>query len=168
MTRASKVKLAEETPGDALPWAGAPPVSVQQLWIAVQRQEWSSLVVMPSGPEGSAYEVARILHTVGKLTMGDRLRLLDGRGVKLAGTAPLILEMTGSSPVRPASDSRGDRVLVVIDWVLAQPSGIPIALAADAAVLCVDLGRTSVAEARETIQVVGPQRFVGCVTLSPP
>jgi len=165
MTRSSKVKLAEEVPGDALPWAGAPPVSLQQLWFAVQRLEWSSLVVMPSGPESSAFEVARALHEVGKLTMGDRLLLLDARGVKLTGTAPLILEMTNPSPVRTASDPRSERVLVLIDWVLAQPSGVPIALAADAALLCVELGKTTVDSARETIQLIGAQRFLGCVTL---
>ena len=167
MTRASKAKVAEDGVGEPLTWAGTPPVSLQQLWFAVQRLEWSSLVIMPAGPETSAFEVATTLHEIGKLTMGDRLRLLDARGVKLTGTAGVILDMSRAAPVRDTQDPRNERVLVLIDWVLAQPSGVPIALAADAAVLCVELGTTTVANARETVQLVGRQRFVGCITYSP-
>jgi len=165
MSRAIKVKLAEEVPADSPPGGSGPPVSLQHLWFTLQRQEWSSLVVMPAGPESSALEVAQTLHELGKLTMGERLRLLDARGVPLSGTAAFILEMTGSSPVRPAQDARGERVLVVVDWVLAEPSGIPIALAADAVLLCVQLGKTTIASAREVIGLIGAQRFLGCITL---
>ena len=41
----------------------------------------------------------RPLYEVGHLAMGDRLRLLDAREVKLDKTAPLILDMTGASPL---------------------------------------------------------------------
>lgn len=165
MTGATPVKLAEKAPADVPP-AGAPSVSIQQLWLTIQRQEWSSLLLMPTGPTSSAFEVAQSLHEVGKLTMGERLRLLDARGIKLTGIAPLILEMTGPSPVRPVSDPRTERTLVVIDSVLSHPAGIPVALAADAALLCVELGRSRVTEARETLELVGLQRFVGCITFS--
>jgi hypothetical protein len=165
MSRAIKVELAEEVSGDTQSGGSGPPVSLQQLWFTLQREEWSSLVVMPAGPETSALDVARTLHELGKLTMGERLRLLDARGVPLSGTAPFILEMTGSSPVRPAQDARSERVLVVVDWVMAEPSGIPIALAADAVLLCVQLGKTTFASARHVIELIGAQRFMGCITV---
>ena len=168
MTGAFQVKLAENAPVDAPPGGSGPPVSVQQLWLAIQKQEWSSLVLVPTGPGISAFEAARTLHQTGQLIMGDRLRLIDARGINLTGTVPLILEMTSPSPVRPASEPRSERTLVVIDSVLSQPSGIPIALAADAALLCVELGRTVVTEARETLRLIGLQRFVGCLTFPSP
>ena len=168
MSGASQVKLAENVAVNGPSGSSGPPVSVQQLWLAVQKQEWSSLVLMPTGPASSAFEVARTLHETGKLIMGERLRLIDARGINLTATAPLILEMTSLSPVRPASEPRSVRTLVVIDSVLSHPSGIPIVLAADAALLCVELGRTVVTEARETLQLVGLERFVGCITFPSP
>ena len=160
---ATTFKLSDEQAPEGLPWVGTPPVSVQQLWFAIQRLEWSSLVLVPAGPETSALEVGKSLHEVGRLAMGDRLRLIDGRGVKVGGTASLILDMTGASPVRPAGPP--ERVLVVIDSPLEQPSGVPIGLAADAALLCIELGKNTTAKARETMQLIGSQRFLGCITL---
>lgn len=168
MSRATPVKLAEKAPDELPSAASGPPVTVQQLWLSIQRQDWSSLVLIPTGPASSAFQVAQTLHAVGKLTMGERLRLLDARGIELTATAPLILEMTGHSPVRPAADPRSERTLVVIDSVLSRPAGIPVALAADMAVLCIELGRAVVTEARETLQLVGLQRFAGCIAFSPP
>ena len=43
-----------------------------------------------------------------------------------------------------------------------------MALAADAALLCVEMGTTAIAAARETMQIVGAQRFLGCITLPRP
>ena len=103
---------------------------------------------------------------VGRLAMGDNLRLVDAREVKLTRTAPLIVEMTGAG--RGPGSKGGERVLVVIDSVLSHPSGVPVALAADAALLCVEMGKTSLTAARETLQIVGAQRFLGCITLPRP
>ncbi len=165
MTRAIHFMIPEEPPADVLPWTGVPPLSMQQLWFSIQRLEWSTLVVVPAGPETSALDFGRPLFEVGRLAMGDRLRLLDARKVELGGTAPLILDMTGASPVRAAGPPWNERVLVLIEPVVSHPSGIPIALAADAALLCVEMGKSSLASARETVQILGAQRFVGCVTL---
>ena len=46
-------------------------------------------------------------------------------------------------------------MLVVIESVIPHPRA-PVALAADAAVLCVELGRTSLADARETLSFSAP------------
>ncbi len=162
---ATTFKLSDDTAPEGLPRVGTPPVSIQQLWFAIQRLEWSSMVLVPAGPETSALEVGKSLHEVGRLAMGDRLRLIDGRGVKVDGTASLILDMTGDSPVRPAGPQLSERVLVMIDSPLEQPSGVPIALAADAAILCIELGKNTTASARETLQLIGSQRFLGCITL---
>ncbi len=164
MSRAT-FKLAEQAGPDPQPGGVPPALARQQLWFSIQRFDWSSLVLVPADPDTSALEVARALHEVGRLTMGDRLRLLDGRGLKLPATAPMILDMSGAAPVRPAGTEWSERVLVVVDSIIAHPSGIPVALAADAVVLCLTLGKTPVASARETLKLIGSQRFIGCITV---
>src|SRR5215468_4457937 len=161
--RATKLK-PEESPTEASAWAGIPSLSLQQLWFSLQRREWSTLVVVPADREMSVMDFGRPLYEVGRLALGEKLRLVDARDIKLTRTAGLILEMMGGGPTRVS----GGRTLVMIESVLSHPSGIPVALAADAALLCVELGRTSIAAARETLRIVGAQRFLGCITLPPP
>ena len=137
-----------------------PPIELQQLWFAIQRHPWTSLAVVPADEETSVEAFARPLHEVGRLVLGDRLRLLDVRTLKLEETASIILEMTGaqSTAARP-------RFLVQLDSVLSQPSGVPVALAADGAVLCVELGKTRLEQARRTLEILGRSRFLGCIVL---
>jgi len=165
--RLTSTSTPTEKPVDDPVWPGIPPLGMQQLWFSIQRLEWSSLVVVPAGPGSSALDFGRPLYQVARLTLGDRIRLLDARGVMLTRIAPLILDMAGASEGRSSSPERKDRVLVLLESVLSHPPGVPIALAADAALLCVEMGTTTLAAARETIQLIGAQRFVGCVTLPP-
>ena len=167
MSRATKFK-PEDSPTEDAAWAGIPSLSLQQLWFSLQRREWSTLVAVPADRDMSVMDFGRPLYEVGRLAMGEKLRLLDARDVKLTRTAPLILEMTGGGATRGPGDQTGERVLVLIESVLSHPSGVPVALAADAALLCVEMGKTSIAAARETVQIVGAQRFLGCITLPPP
>ena len=165
MSRATKLKV-EDAPAEDTAWAGIPSLSLQQLWFSIQRREWSSLVAVPADRDMPVMDFVKPLYDVGRLAMGDNLRLVDAREVKLTRTAPLIVEMTGA--VRGPGSKGGERVLVVIDSVLSHPSGVPVALAADAALLCVEMGKTSLTAARETLQIVGAQRFLGCITLPRP
>jgi hypothetical protein len=167
MSQATRIKL-EDSPTEDSGWAGIPSLSMQQLWFSLQRREWSTLVVVPADREMSVTDFGRPLYEVGRLAMGEKLRLVDARDVKLTRTAPLILDMTAGGPMRGIGGQAGERVLVLIESVLSHPSGVPVALAADAALLCVELGKTSMAAARETVQIVGAQRFLGCITLPPP
>jgi len=167
MSQATKTK-PEDSPGEAPAWAGIPSLSLQQLWFSLQRHEWSSLVLVPADKGISVMDFARPLYEVGRLAMGEKLRLLDARDVKLTRTAPLILEMTEGSSTRGPGTQASDRILVAIESVLSHPSGVPVALAADAVLLCVEIGKTSITAARETVQIVGAQRFLGCITLPPP
>jgi len=167
MSRATKV-TEEESPAEDSAWAGIPSLPLQQLWFSLQRREWSTLVAVPGDRDSSVMEFGRPLYDVGRLAMGEKLRLIDARDVKLTRTAALILEMTGGGSNRGPGSQGGDRVLVLIESVLSHPSGVPVALAADAALLCVELGKTSIAAARETVRIVGAHRFLGCITLPPP
>ena len=45
------------------------------------------------------------------------------------------------------------------------PATIPITLAADAALLCVELGRTDAESAQRTVDMIGKHRFLGSVAI---
>jgi hypothetical protein len=167
MSRATKFKV-EDSSAEHPAWAGIPSLSLQQLWFSLQRREWSTLVAVPADRDMAVMDFGRPLYEVGRLAMGEKLRLVDARDVKLTRTAQLILEMTGGGPTRGPGAQIGERVLVLIESVLSHPSGVPVVLAADAALLCVEMGKTSIAAARETVRIVGAQRFLGCITLPPP
>jgi hypothetical protein len=164
MSRATKIK-SEDMPAQQAAWAGIPSLSLQQLWFSLQRREWTSLVAVPADRNIPTIEFVRPLYEVGRLALGEKLRLVDARDVMLTRTAPLILEMTAGGS---SGGHSGGRALVVIESVLSHPSGVPIALAADAALLCVEMGTTSLAAARETVEIVGARRFLGCITLPRP
>jgi hypothetical protein len=57
------------------------------------------------------------------------------------------------------------RVIVALEPVVANPFGIAVALASDAALLCLTLGETRLDSARRTVELIGPERFVGCAVV---
>jgi hypothetical protein len=166
MSQATPFKMGQVA-SEGSEWEGIPSLALQQLWFSLHKLEWASLVLVPGDEDGSVINFAQPLFRVAQLAMGDRVRLLDARDVKLNRTAPLILDMSGQTS-RAGGASRSERVLVMVESVISHPSGVPIALAADAAVLCVEMGKTSLSAARQTLQILGAQRFIGCVTLPPP
>jgi hypothetical protein len=56
-------------------------------------------------------------------------------------------------------------VIVSLEPVVSNPLGIAVALAADAALLCITLGETLLASAKRTVDLIGPERFIGSVVL---
>ncbi|MFY0527025.1 hypothetical protein ACN28I_29090 [Archangium gephyra] len=62
---------------------------------------------------------------------------------------------------------QGDRVVVLLDSVVANPVGLEVALAAERALLCVSLGTSDYTSARRTLDLIGKERFLGSVTLQP-
>jgi hypothetical protein len=152
-------------PGGTQPPPGVPAgptAQAQALWFSIQDKDWSSLVVLPAGPGESALAVARALHEVGSRA-GGPIRFLDGRTVTLASSASFILSMTSS--VSPSGEPQRRRSVVVLTSVLEKPASVPVALAADAVVLTVALGATSVDAARRTVELVGAEHILGCVTV---
>lgn len=136
----------------------APSSEVQRLWFAALRKDWASLAVMPAHPEGSVEGVAQALAQVARLHKDEQVKVISARGADLAATSRLIIDMT-------THVAQGGLCLVVLDSVLTNPAGIPLALAADAALLCVELGEADSESARRTVELVGATRFVGAVTV---
>lgn len=147
-----KKQPSEEVEGTArTPIKGVPQDEFRDLWFAAVRQEWSSLVVVPAHAGASAIPVARHLAEIGGVD------LICAEGVTPGSSTRVTQGML-------ASAARG-RVIVALDPLVSNPAGLPVALAADAALLCVILGQTEIASARRTVEMIGLDRFIGCIAL---
>lgn len=161
MSGAQTAKLNEQTqPFTVVP--GAPAHELQQLWFATQTRPWNSLAVVPVSRGVPALEVAQALHEVGSRASTVPLRLLDGRTVTLSTSAGLIVNLTALQQGGPGRQP--NRVVVVLQSVLEELAGIPVALAVDAVLLCVELEKTLLEDARRTLDLVGgPEKVIGCI-----
>ena len=135
-----------------------PSSEIQRLWFATLKKDWSSLVVLPAHPGGAATSVARALAQVASLHKDNPIKLISGEGADLQNASRLIIDMT-------THVAAGGLVIVVLESVVSNPAGIPVALAADAALLCIQLGETDFESAERTVELIGDSRFVGAVTL---
>jgi hypothetical protein len=143
---------AEETP------AAAPPSpELSRLWFALDRRGWNYLVVVPAHPGAPALDAGQALMEAGSPYPEPPLRLVDATGIEPAGAPRMVQE------VRRRVE-QGERVIVVIDSLLTHPASIPLALAADTALLVITLGESDFGSANKTLTLVGAERFAGSVT----
>lgn len=126
------------------------------------------------------YESARILADL-------QLRARDEREVPLPppprAHEPVEVEVVGypaqAAPEHPgaASGAAGavhearlvrssGQVVVAIQPVMVEPLGVAIAHAADAVVLCIQVGKTQLASARRTVDLIGADRVTGAFLVS--
>jgi hypothetical protein len=165
----------------------------QEMWFSLARLPWASLVIVPADHGGSASEVALALAEVGSRlrdtpvtaivvnrmdyasarALAEMQPRLQGGGQWLASRSPT-LEVE-ARPVEPvAGPPNGDvhlaaplppvgRAIIAIQPIVDEPLGVAIAQAADAAVLCVEIGKTRIPAARRTIGLIGAERVVGVV-----
>ena len=133
-----------------------PSAEMQRLWFATLKKEWRSLAVMPSHPHGSAADIARALAQVGKMQNDADVKLISALGIDMAAATRLIIDVTGHT-------AHGGWAIVLLDSVISNPSGIPLAMAADAALLCVELQKADIESGRRTLELIGENKFVGAV-----
>jgi len=139
----------------------------QALWFALARRRLTSVVLVPADRGSPVAQVANALAEVGR-RLGDSpvtaivADLIDYDFV--ARTAALLASThRGGGSARPGASPL--EVIVAVHSVISEPLGLALVQAADGAVLCVEMGRTRMDAARETIDLVGRERLVGCVTI---
>ena len=142
--------------------AGLDAQRFQELWLALARTPWKSLALVPVDPDGSSAEVAAGLADAGS-------QLSDGQVVVVAAD-PLDSSPSSNKALasRVASMRQGrgaSQLLVALAPVIVQPLGAVIARRADAAVLCVRLGRSRLADTRRTIALIGEERVAGAIVV---
>ena len=136
-------------------------VSLQQLWISLQQKPWRSLAVIAADKGIATLDVANALASIAWSYTGNPTCVFDMRDVSLRLLEHQMREM--------ASQLRGgERVFVALRSCDENPTALPLARAADAAVLCVELQRTDVKAAQKTLETVGRERFIGTIMVRPP
>jgi hypothetical protein len=145
-----------------------PPVELQQIWFAMLRRAWSSLVVIPAHDGNSAVSIARGLAAAGSNHRGRPVTVITPAEADLAAIERLVqnagAERAGAPPDRSGESAR---LVVALEPIVSNPLGIGVALAADAALLCVTLGETPIASAKRTVEMIGQEHFIGCVIVRP-
>lgn len=138
-----------------------PSLDAQALWFAVQRRGWSTLALVPAEAGCSTMPVAMALAEVIAAHRGRPPLVLPGESLDLAGSAALLAQLRMRAPGEAAHDP----VLVPLGSFSDFPSGVAVARAVDAVLLCVELRRTRLRAAKEAIGAAGRDKLLGYVVL---
>jgi len=130
---------------------------IQRLWSSVCRKDWGSIVLVPASPGTSAKAIAQGMLQIGEL-FRPRPKVFDTEGAGIPDGPRLAAEMKEYA-------SGGGTAIAAVDPVVSSLAGIPVVLAADAAVLVVRLGEADLGNALSTIEIVGRDRILGCVAV---
>jgi hypothetical protein len=164
---------------------------LQELWFATRRRKWKSLVVVPASPGSSVLQIAQALGEVGSAIRMSPVELVNAEGMDLDRLAMLVREISGEAKAGvkaevhasvwtsgPAGASPAGKdvaaaragpaeraTIIAIEAVAENPLILPLALSADAVLLCVEVGRTKLDEARHTADLIGRDRIIGTALL---
>ncbi len=152
------VQLATGPSGSAARAAGSPDRQCQELWFALAQRKFASVVLVPADEGGSAERIATSLAEVGKWLRDDAVSAIVGHPLdnESAMRIAAIVSLTRQSgaPVE---------LIVAVQPVLVEPLGLAVVRAADAVILCIEMGRTRLAAVRRTIELIGRERIAGCL-----
>jgi hypothetical protein len=139
--------------------AGRPEDAWALLWFALERQQdWTSLTIVSEGD--GALRVARSLVAAGNAYHPAPVELIDATGFAPELTPALITTIAEAV-------AGGTRVVVAADPPRINPASIAIARATSAVLLDVLVGETALPRVRDTIEIIGRERFVGSVASHP-
>jgi hypothetical protein len=133
-------------------------VGLQRLWLALQQRSWRSLAIVAAGPGMPTLDVANTLARISWWYTGQPSGVVDLRDVSMRLLEHHIRVM--------AAQSGEERVFLALRSIDENATAIPIAMAADAVVLCVALGKTEIRTAKKTLSAIGAARFLGTVLVS--
>lgn len=152
------VELATRQPFEA--WHDA---EWQRLWLAVEARPWRTLALIPAA-HGAALDftlfIAITLSRTGMVHLGSPVQVADATEVPLSQLTAFLSEVRRST-------SDGARLLVALPPADKSAISVSIAQSSDAALLCVLLERMTSAEAKRTLRLVGPSRFIGSAIFHP-
>ncbi len=133
---------------------------MQLLWLSLQKRPWRSLAVMSAGGGIDTLAVADALAKVAWQYTGQPSCVFDMRELSLRLLEHQIRDMA-------AQLQGGERVFVALRSMSENPTAVPLAMAADAVVLCIELGKTEIKGAQRTLATIGRDRFIGALLVPP-
>jgi hypothetical protein len=136
----------------------APPRDSQALWFSLTGRNWNSVVLVPADAEGSTAPLATSLASVGKWLGEGLVTAITEEPLDrdCANRIATILEST------KFGGGKTIELVVSIPPVVVDPVGLAVTQAADAVILCIQKGRTRLAAARRSIELIGRDRIAGC------
>jgi hypothetical protein len=127
------------------------------VWFTLIEHPWTSIVIVPSEANASSIVVARALADVGNVYEENGVQLIEAERLPPAIARHVIATMTKRA-------ESGARTVVAVSSPLVDYNAIPIARAADASILLVKVGATSLSNAKKTVSMIGKQCFIGSIT----
>lgn len=131
-----------------------------RLWVELMRLSWNSVAIVPASSGMDARGVAKALARVGTEYRGRKVGFLDAVDVDRAHTREMV------DRVEASNDPHG--FVVAVEAPLASQIALLLARAADVVVVAIGLGTTALADARQTIEIVGRDHVVGAVSIEEP
>jgi hypothetical protein len=125
----------------------------QRMWVRTRSVEWRTLALVPAEDHTSTLGVANLIACLA-LDHGEQVRVADMRALMPKHVDALLMG------IRPEVND-GSRVIFAARSASTSAATVPIARAADCAILCVSLGSTSMASIRDTIEQIGRKHFLG-------
>ncbi len=123
------------------------------------RRNWNSVVLVPADEGGSTASLARSLADVGRwLKDGSVTLFIMSDPLDYASATQIVAPRTGQVRL----ELPPERVIVAVQPVVVEPLGLAVSQSADAVILCIEMGRTRLAAARRTIELIGRERIAGC------
>lgn len=165
MTRLPSQPAAEPAVGGPGP-ERLPGQEHQALWFALASRRIASVVLVPADEGSDLSGLARALAEVGRRLGDTPVTAVVPEAIDydfVNRTAALLALTRGAGDRRPGASLL--EVIVAIHPVTVEPLGLALVHAADAAILCVEQGKTRLAAARRTLKLIGKDRFIGSVLL---
>lgn len=135
-------------------------VHVQSLWLSLQQKSWRSLAIVSASKGIATLGVANALAKIAWWYTGQPTVVFDMRDLSLRLLEHQLRDMASQL-------EGGERVFIALRSTSENPTAVPLARAADACVLCVELGKTDIKAAQKTLDAVGRDRFFGTILVSP-
>jgi hypothetical protein len=135
----------------------------QSLWFTLIRSHWHSLVLVPADEGDSAAGIATALADVGRRLRRTPVTFLIMAGSIDYASAGKFLSAVAGSGGEASDGPPASRVIIAVPPVIVEPLALAVTDAADAVALYVRKGHTHSEAASRTIELVGRERFMGCV-----
>jgi hypothetical protein len=169
MKRAKMSSAAVNETLSAVPMSGdAPDPGHENLWFALARKRVRTVALVPVDVGLPVTRLAESLAEIGKRLGDHAITAITSERCDydfVARAAGIIASTAKEGNVRPGASPL--EIIVVVPPVTTEPLGLAAVQAAEAAVLCCELGRTSIEAARRTADLIGRERVLGSVVFAP-
>jgi hypothetical protein len=132
----------------------------QGMWQRTRTLEWRTLALVPADDETSTFGVANLIARLAR-DHGEEVQVADLRSLRLKHIDAFLEGARWEV-------SQGARLIFATRSALTSLATVPLARAADCAILCASLGLTARDAARTTIEQIGREHFLGSLLVRAP